>query len=435
MSANSRSTRQAILKGLVALAAARGTVPDAATAQDCRMLVQAAAPIVYRGQSTRVKVFVCPSDPSDSNDPNAPYAFASADFDIRATDAQWSFATDGVIVDGEVRGIEVGQDHQPQLGIYADPSNPYWVWGGVIKPQSEEPALVEIGVEPTEFSVYPSKETSSSVECVAEGDRDVIFVNPLTVGRWLAAPGQGTKIGVAADVMIDGRIITGENWDSVSVGTTWTGSALLESSSTVGFDREPSSFKVNVQILGAGDDVFQWDPGDGVDAVRPDAQRSRIGSMTVSFDGLENQGGHIGGANFSFSDGSVRPVRYSAYVGGVFVASGDLDDGGDHGIPGLVVYDLPQTIKATTGRNTLMLSTANTYTGMTMVYDQPIVATIRNSRGLPRVVTLDRIEVYSVGKTTTRRQSAISPPRMLLGSHVFEAHGVKEMRITPSQGK
>ena len=387
----------------------------------------------YRGKGTRVKVFVCPSDPSASNDPDAPYAFASAAFDIRATGAQWSFATDGVIVDGDVLGIEASQDHEPELGIYADPSNPYWVWGGVIKPQSDEPALVKIEAEPTEFFVYPSEETSSSIEYESEGGSDVIFVNPLTVGRWLAAPGQGTKIEVADDVMIDGRIITGENWDSVSVGTTWTGSVLLDSSSTVGFDREPSSFKVNVQILGAGDDVYQWDPGDGIDAVRPDAQRSRIGNMTVSFDGLENHGGHVGGANFSFADGSVRTVRYSAYVGGVFVASGDLDDGGDHGIPGLVVYDLPQTIQATTGRGTL--SGANTYTGMTVVYDHPIAATIRDSRGLPRVVTLDRIEFYSVGKTTTGRQSAITPPRMILGSHVFEAEGVKEMWVTPSQSK
>ncbi len=436
------------------------------SAQDCKLTVQATPNVLKFGQTAKVDV--------RAHFPASAYAFASAAFDVLATDPLWTFATAGVIVGSDVLGIDVIQAHQPQLGIFADPSNPLRVWRGTFRPQSREPALVEIEVDPITFSVYPSQRTSSSAECDVEGGNDFIFVNPLRVGRWLAAPGAGTSIEIADSSVVTGRV-TGLIVDPRTVGIvpTWTGPVLLDSSTTIGFDREPSSFKANVQILGAGDDVFQWDPGDGIDAVRPDARRSRIGSMTVTFDGLET-GGYSAGANFLFADGSVRPVHFNVYSGQTTVASGVLN--GDIAVANsdlivwslpkvgsrlltleaevayagaLVVDAVPQTIEASVRSGTLNLSTANTNDGSTSTghygiwqdnygftvrYDQPVVAVVRGANGQPQTVTLDRIEMHAEWERPMTWDNVRNKP-LSLGCHVFEAEGVRKMWVTPSQGE
>src|SRR6185295_17771153 len=136
--------------------------------------VQATPQVLYGGQSASVNVLAhFPAPPA----PNGAYAFASALFDVHASDPGWTFATAGAIAGNDVLGIDVGQAHSPQTGIFADPSNPLRVWRGVFEPQSNAPALVEIAADPANFSVYPSRLTSSSAERDAEGGNDFVLVN------------------------------------------------------------------------------------------------------------------------------------------------------------------------------------------------------------------------------------------------------------------
>jgi prepilin-type processing-associated H-X9-DG protein len=409
-----------IFKRLACLVGAAGFVGSPVLAQDCKVSVQATPQVLYGAQSASVNVLAhFPSPPA----PNAPYAFASALFDVHASNPMWTSASAGAIVGNDVLGINVSQAHSPQTGMPADPSNPFRLWHGTFAAQSDAPALVEIAADPTDFSVYPSKLTSSSAPREADGGNDFILVNPLSVarGRWLAAPGPGTAIQTHDDVVIDGRIITGENFDSASIGLLPAGS-ITTSSMRVAFVGQPHTFTVTVQSHAP--------------------QRSRVNSVTVTFDGLEN-GGYVGGANFAFADGSVRSVRFDGFLGGVYVATGDLGDKADGEIPALVVDSLPQTINTRTGAGTrstgalLNLAAANTYTGTTVVlcYDRPVVATVRGPDGRPRTLTLDRIDVHGVREAAARMQSANNLKQMTLGCHVLAADGVEQMSITPLQAE
>ena len=106
MFTSGKSMRGSSFKGLVLFALAAGMVPAAGLAQDCKLSVQATPQVLYTGQKARVNVLAhFPAPPT----PNAPYAFASAAFDVLATDPQWSFVSDGAILGSDVLGIEVGQ--------------------------------------------------------------------------------------------------------------------------------------------------------------------------------------------------------------------------------------------------------------------------------------------------------------------------------------
>jgi hypothetical protein len=130
-------------------------------------------------------------------------------------------------------------------------------------------------------------------------------------------------------------------------------------------------------------------------------------------------------------DGSVQFVAYEGFLGGVSVATGDLDDGGPNEIPGLVVSSLPQTLEAHLGPG--VYKSVDSGSTWTLSYDQPIMATLRDGKGFPQIVTLDRIEVHAIADTTAEPSN--SADRAVLGSHLFEAEGVKEMWITPAQGE
>jgi len=442
---------------LLVVASAALIQPVSARAAEGKLSVQASPQVIYNGQSAQVNVF------AHFAGPPAPYAFASSTFDIHASEPAWTFASTGAIVGNDVFAATASQAHMPQLGTFANPSNPYRVWHGAYTPQSNAPALIEIEANPIDFSVYPSKFTSSSASCPAVGGSDFILANPLRIGRrWLAAPGQGTSIQIHDDVIADGQIITGENWNSVSVGLlptgstgrgsyaimhgavdpaltpsdtnngrTWSGPIVLSSSSTIGFSSQPVTFTATVQLLGAGDDVYQWDPGDGNDTADPGPQRSRIGSLTVTFSGLET-GGYAVGGHFVLADGSVRSLRYTGFTGGITVAAGDLDGDANDGVPGLVVSSLPKTLDARTGRLYV-----GSETGVwRLAYDQPIVAFVRGPNGQSMPATIHFIEVAggSVDGPAVPTPSSNNLRQMSLGVHHFEAKGAQQMTIKPTSG-
>jgi len=433
----------------MALAGAAAMAPTGVAAQDCKLSVQASPQVLFSGQSAQVNVFAhFPSPPA----PNGAYAFASSNFDVSASDPAWISASAGAIVGNDVLGINASQVHAPQLGAFANPSNPIRVWHGRLAPQSAAPSVIEIKADPTDFSVYPSKMTSSSAPCDADGGSNYILVNPLRIGRWLAAPGPGTAIEIQDDVIVDGNIITGESCNATSIGGAPikvyicpsdprasrgtgvpSGSVLFfDSSNRVVFDQMPDSFTATVQIPGAGDDVFQWDPGDGADTAPPAPQRSRVTSMTVTFSGLE-AGGYAAGAQFALMDGSVRGIRYAGYMGGLRVAAGDLNNDNNENTPELVVSSLPQTFEAHSSRGALhSLSGVNSWT---LQYDQPVVVIVRGPNGQPQAVTVDRIEVQDIREVAAQMRSSNNLKQLSLGCHVFTAEGVQQMTVIPRPGE
>ncbi len=497
-------------KGVLFLALAAGVAavagPITALAQEGKLSVHASPPVLYSGQSANVDVLAHFAAPGGA------YAFASSAFDIYASDPMWTFASAGAIVGNDVLGASATQLHWPHLGVYANPSNPITIWHGTFTPQSDEPALIEIEANPTNFSIYPSELTSSSVACDAEGGSAYILANPLRVGkRWLAAPGAGTSIQIQDDVVIDGHIIPAENPSSIKIATfqcpsdsrpakagsrptrttgrgafgirldepraagdsqpvesfSFNWEKIKSSSTRVEFDQLPDSFTTSVQIPGAGDDVFQWDPGDGSDTVGPDDRGSRIGSMTVRFDRLPEpvdataqafddgftSEPHLGpmkvklpnalvsnyavssvdnGTSIQLSDGLTVSTKYVGYLGGVPVASGELN-GNLQIANALVVSSLPDTI----GVHLLYQDTAipggadeSLAGGMrwTLGYDQPVTATILGPNGNSSTKTLDRIVV------TMKWDDGVQGS-LCLGAHVFEAEGVQQMRVTPNRAE
>lgn len=387
---------------------------SAGRAQDCGLSVQIPTPVLRSGQTGEVRVLAhFPRPPA----PGAPYAFAAASFDVFATQPLWTSASGGAIAGGDVLGIDVAQRHAPQQAIYADPTNPFPVWRGRFAPQSEAPALVEITADPSAFAVYPSKLTSSSAPCEARAGRNFIFVNPLSVGRWVAAPRDGTEVSVQDDVIVDGRIITAESYDSAAVGLLLPGIRPLLTTVDVEFpDGQPATFAATVQVHS--------------DLPAP------VGEMSISFVGLEDGAGrgYSTGANFVLADGSVRFFAYEGFRGGVSVAAGDLDGDGDDRIPALVLESVPQTISGSAGRDVLLGGAGADYeVGWILTFDRPTSAVVRSADGTPRAVTLDRVEVRSVRERAQRLPSGNNLKQLGLGCHNFEVTGARGLRITPSQ--
>lgn len=427
MCSSSRFARPAPAAMLLASSACALVAASQALAQDCRLRVQTSSPVLMDGQSANINVFATFARPPA---PNAPYAFASAEFDLLSTHPSWTFASAGAIVGNDVLGINVSQPHAPQLGVFADPANPYRVWSGIYTAMSNAPALVEIKADPTDFSVYPSKLTSSSAPCEAQGGSACIFVNPLSVGGWMAAPGEGTEIRIHDDVVVDGRIITGENYDSVQVGLLPAVQNLCTSAARVEFSGQPVTFTATVQ------------PHYN--------QPNSLGTATIDFVEVAGGSGHSVGANFALCDGSVRYISFQGFNGSVCVASGDVNGDGANGAPGLVLSSLPQTIGARRGvvvqggagndyvtgspDEDILIGGKTSYADLEWLvhFDRPVLATVRGADGRPRTVTLDRVEVRGVKETAARLPAGNNLKQIGLGCHKFEATGVRSMSIRPT---
>jgi hypothetical protein len=180
---------------------------QAALGFDCKMLVAPQRPVMAFGEEISVEVFG--AFPADM------YALASVDLGVFASMPAWNFASDGAIAGGSVLGISFAQDHLPQTGLNADPTNPLRVWTGRFSPAMPGPALVQINAMASDFSVYPGPLTPSSVPCPAAPGRGFVWVDPLVLeGIGAVAPGVGTGM----DAQPDGLVIASPEDETILIG-------------------------------------------------------------------------------------------------------------------------------------------------------------------------------------------------------------------------
>ena len=189
-----RLTRHCLTIGVALVSAGALASPP------CHLSVSADDPIIWPGEDKKIDIW--------AHFPLDGYAFASADFDVKAGIPQWLFASDGFILGNEVLGAAASQQHDLFNGNYADPSNPYRIWTGIFRPDSYEPRLIDIKAIPADFWYYPSEHTSSAVQCDAATGRKRLFINPVAVGPALVAPAEGTTVrhGFEHDYFIAGDV-------------------------------------------------------------------------------------------------------------------------------------------------------------------------------------------------------------------------------------
>jgi|GEM_PF-3036855 len=180
-------------------AAAVATLAGSAHAQ-CGLDIKASPSVIMPGQSAKVDV--------RARFPVSAYAFAGADFSVSAATPSWSFVTGGVIAGADVLAISASQPHLPQLGVIADPANPYTAWTGRFTPSSYAPAYIELKAEPApgpagpSLWYYPSLLTSSAAMCQPRGSTTGVLVNPVRLGGFAAAPREGGTIDVVGDSFV-----------------------------------------------------------------------------------------------------------------------------------------------------------------------------------------------------------------------------------------
>ncbi len=390
----SRSVRRF---GVASLILAAGLAAPA-LAQDGKLTVQASPQIVLPGQSADIQV--------RAHIPPTAYAFAAAQFDVFATAPSWTFASAGAIVGNDVLAIGVSQPHMPHIGIMADPSNPLDVWTGTFTPASDAPALIEIKAEPSLFSVYPSPLTSSFAYVDAEGGSDMILVNPVAVGAWRAAPGNGARIHTSDDVWVDGRIITAPNDPSPAILMALLLPAVQnarEAAVRVGFDGMPESFAVETQVV---QDDF---PSESLSLNFTKAAFDRAYEIDTNFP--------LGvGLQIQFSCDGTNVAK-------LVVPEGRLP---------FTVERVPDTVQIGVGPHVRVFSGqtqatagASRHSGLVLaaLYD----GSVRIMRPNGKSFLADRIEVRGAVKHANNLR------QIGLGMHTFEARGVESMRLAPRQ--
>ncbi|MBL9030750.1 MAG: hypothetical protein JNM80_03470 [Phycisphaerae bacterium] len=374
-------------------------VTSAAVAQDCSLSVHASPQVLAPGESAKINVL--------AKFASTFHAFAAATFDMKASHPAWTFASSGVIVGTTVGGIAVSQPHVPPLGILADPANPYLAWTGKLKPTSAAPALIEVVSNPGEFWVYPSAQTSSAAPRDATGDSDYIFVNPLAVGGVRAAPGTNTSVAVHDDVIVDGRIITAENPAPLLIGLLLPAVQSGRSGVGVWIPGRPSDFSVLTQTT------------DGV-------SRS---NFRLTFNGQTTSGGAPSLYGVRASGQGSRVSAFDGFIGGVYVATGDVGAPTPGGLPALSLASIPDHIETRVEQRTASRR-GGMLLSVQLMYNSPVVATLRGPNGQQRTLKMDRIVVSVPLDPGTASSSGNNLRQIALASHAFEAAGVPRMVLT-----
>ncbi|QYK49436.1 MAG: hypothetical protein KF838_06185 [Phycisphaeraceae bacterium] len=399
-----RRTTPNMPAAILALSAAVGLASASSPAhtQDCKLTIHATPNVVYTGQSAAVDVI--------AHFPTGMYALASAQFDVRATMPMWSSVSSGVIAGSDVTGMAFTQPHAPHVGVYANPSNPNRIWFGRFTPKSDAPALVEIKADPTAMSVYPNKLTPSSVPGVATGGSAWVLANPLSVGRWRAAPGNGTNVSVSDDVIVDGRIITAENNSGVILMGLLLPAVqqVRESASIIDFDGRPDSFTATVQVQGAV------------------MEELSLNYTKVVWQNNDDQNMYALAADMGGAS-----AEYGAFLGGVVVAAGDLNADGTP----ILIDRIPDEIAASVKPNGENVRT-KAYLPYTL--ENALISSWSTSGNggdaalivLPsgRTIIADTLAIRS-----SRPIPSTNIKQLGLGMHTFEAAGVRRMIISPVQ--
>jgi len=389
----------AAIHTIVGLAGASGQ----ALAQDCTLGVRATPNVIETGQIARVEVL--------ATFPSTFYAFASAQFNVRATHPAWSFASAGLFAGQDVIGINVWQHHAPQSGVFAIASNPYRVWRGVFTPDTNEPALVEITSDPSTIALYPHRLTSSWIPGEARGDSDWVLVNPVGVGKWLAAPDRGTRIRIGDDVIVDGRIITGENpAGSPRIGLLLPAiQKVMESAMTIRLGDRPDALAVTVDL--------------------PTVAGEQLSLNYTKVDWSSAGDAGVYGLSADLAGSEQTPVRFEAFRNGVRVAEGTLDDERSPLWVDRVPDQVTTSIRPIDQRGEL-----EPYRTITL--ESTLVSSwSTTSHGSARLFGVNglAIEVDRVTLSASRPISANNIRQMGLGCHVIEASGVPSLSVTPVQ--